>query len=223
MGGKLAISLDNVSKSYNGSFNHDIFEKVNLKIELGEFVVAHGPIGSGKTTLLNLISGLTKPSKGRIQINGIDIGAMDNNSLAEMRASTFGIVHQTQNLIPELTIVENIELPLVFLGIGREERRKRATESLRKIGIAKMAERLVGNLSVGEKEIVAIARSMVGNPAIVLMDEPTEALDPIMAEMVLSLVRGDSLLRKKTIIITTHDRRIASIAGRVIHIKRKIP
>ena len=222
MGSKLVISLENVSKSYNGS-SGNVFEKVNLKIESGELLVAHGPIGSGKTTLLNLISGLTKPTKGQIQINGLDLGAMGNNRLAEMRASTFGIVHQTQNLIPELTIVENIELPLVFLGIGKEERRKRATEILRKIGITKMAERLVGNLSVGEREIVAIARSMIGNPAIVLMDEPTEALDPIMAEMVLSLIRGDSLLRKKTIVITTHDRRIASIAGRVIHIKRKIP
>ncbi|MCZ6647778.1 MAG: ABC transporter ATP-binding protein [Thaumarchaeota archaeon] len=222
MGSKLVISLENVSKSYNGS-SDNVFEKVNLKIESGELLVAHGPIGSGKTTLLNLISGLTKPTKGQIQINGLDLGAMGNNRLAEMRARTFGIVHQTQNLIPELTIVENIELPLVFLGIGKEERRKRATEILRKIGITKMAERLVGNLSVGEREIVAIARSMIGNPAIVLMDEPTEALDPIMAEMVLSLIRGDSLLRKKTIIITTHDRRIASIAGRVIHIKRKIP
>ncbi|MFB3043679.1 MAG: ABC transporter ATP-binding protein [Nitrososphaerales archaeon] len=222
MGSKLVISLENVSKSYNGS-SDNVFEKVNLKIESGELLVAHGPIGSGKTTLLNLISGLTKPTKGQIQINGLDLGAMGNNRLAEMRARTFGIVHQTQNLIPELTIVENIELPLVFLGIGKEERRKRATEILRKIGITKMAERLVGNLSVGEREIVAIARSMIANPAIVLMDEPTEALDPIMAEMVLSLIRGDSLLRKKTIIITTHDRRIASIAGRVIHIKRKIP
>ncbi len=222
MGSKLVISLENVSKSYNGS-SDNVFEKVNLKIESGELLVAHGPIGSGKTTLLNLISGLTKPTKGQIQINGLDLGAMGNNRLAEMRARTFGIVHQTQNLIPELTIVENIELPLVFLGIGKEERRKRATEILRKIGITKMAERLVGNLSVGEREIVAIARSMIANPAIVLMDEPTEALDPIMAEMVLSLIRGDSILRKKTIIITTHDRRIASIAGRVIHIKRKIP
>ena len=139
MGSKLVISLENVSKSYNGS-SGNVFEKINLKIESGELLVAHGPIGSGKTTLLNLISGLTKPTKGQIQINGLDLGGMGNNRLAEMRASTFGIVHQTQNLIPELTIVENIELPLVFLGIGKEERRKRATEILRKIGITKMAE-----------------------------------------------------------------------------------
>jgi putative ABC transport system ATP-binding protein len=220
---KLAISLENVSKSYNGSSDRGVFDKVNLRVEPGELVVAHGAIGSGKTTLINLISGLTKPTAGRIRINGLDLGDMDNNGLAEMRASTFGIVHQAQNLMPELTIAENIELPLVFLRVSKIQRRKMAAEILRKIGISKMAERLVGTLSVGEKEIVAIARSMIGNPGIVLMDEPTEALDPIMAEMVLSLIRGDSLLKKKTIIITTHDRRIASIAGRVIHIKKKIP
>lgn len=215
--------MEDVGKRYNGSSNYGVFDKIDLKIKPGELIVAQGPIGSGKTTLLNLISGLTKPSRGRIFINDMDITNLNSDDLAVMRARTFGIVNQTLNLIPEMSIAQNLELPLVFLGLRKDERQKRVLEVLQRIGIIQMADRFASSLSVGEMEIVSIARSMVTDPPIVLMDEPTENLDSIMAEMVLSLIRGDAFLKKKTILVTTHNRKIASIASRVIHVKKTIP
>lgn len=217
------IKLHDIKKKYNNSSNHKVFSKIDLEINSGELIAIKGTIGSGKTTLLNLISGLTKPDSGRIYIDIYDITSMKQNSLALLRANIFGIVPQIHNLIPELTISQNLELPLIIKGIEKEQRIVIVRQSLEKLGIINMSERLAGTLSVGESTVISIMRSMVTDPPILLMDEPTEGLDTIIAEMILSLIRGYSLLNNKTILITTHDNRILSIADRIIQVQQQIP
>lgn len=216
------LRLENVSKAY-GMPQHRVFESVNLAFQEGEFVAAQGPIGSGKTTLLNIISGFQKPNTGRVLVKGTDIVRIDDQELLSIRNRTFGIVPQTQNLIPELTIAQNIELPLILQRVLKAEREKRVQEVLNRIGIGKVRDRIVGTLSVGEREVVTIARSMVTDPPIILMDEPTEALDPMMTDIVVSFLKSDHLLRKKTMLVATHDERIVRLAGRIVHVKKRIP
>ena len=210
------IKLLDVSMNYD---NNVIFSNINLEIEPGEIVAAKGTIGSGKTTLLNLICGIIRPTSGRIYIDKYDITKLPSDKLSALRANIFGIVPQKTNLIPEISIKQNLELPLMLNGIDKDKRNSIVNETLDKLGLISLSDRLAGTLSVGESEIVSIARSMVSDPPILLMDEPTEGLDPIISEMILSLLRGDSIINQKTIFITTHDERILNIANRVINVK----
>ena len=213
------IKLLDVSMNYD---NNVIFSNINLEIEPGEIVAAKGTIGSGKTTLLNLICGIIRPTSGRIYIDKYDITKLPSDKLSALRANIFGIVPQKTNLIPELSIKQNLELPLMLNGIDKDKRNSIVNETLDKLGLISLSDRLAGTLSVGESEIVSIARSMVSDPPILLMDEPTEGLDPIISEMILSLLRGDSIMNQKTIFITTHDERILNIANRVINVKNNM-
>ena len=210
------IKLLDVSMNYD---NDVIFSNINLEIEPGEIVAAKGTIGSGKTTLLNLICGIIRPTSGRIYIDKYDITKLPSDKLSALRANIFGIVPQKTNLIPEISIKQNLELPLMLNGIDKDKRNSTVNETLDKLGLISLSDRIAGTLSVGEAEIVSIARSMVSDPPILLMDEPTEGLDPIISEMILSLIRGDSIMNQKTIFITTHDERILNIANRVINVK----
>ena len=210
------IKLLDVSMNYDDNV---IFSNINFEIEPGEIVAAKGTIGSGKTTLLNLICGIIRPTSGRIYIDKYDITKLPPDKLSALRANIFGIVPQKTNLIPEISIKQNLELPLMLNGIDKDKRNSTVNETLDKLGLISLSDRLAGTLSVGEAEIVSIARSMVSDPPILLMDEPTEGLDPIISEMILSLIRGDSILNQKTIFITTHDERILNIANRVINVK----
>ena len=210
------IKLLDVSMNYD---NNVIFSNINFEIEPGEIVAAKGTIGSGKTTLLNLICGIIRPTSGRIYIDKYDITKLPSDKLSALRANIFGIVPQKTNLIPEISIKQNLELPLMLNGIDKDKRNSIVNETLDKLGLVSLSDRLAGTLSVGESEIVSIARSMVSDPPILLMDEPTEGLDPIISEMILSLLRGDSIMNQKTIFITTHDERILNIANRVINVK----
>ena len=210
------IKLLDVSMNYD---NNVIFSNINLEIEPGEIVAAKGTIGSGKTTLLNLICGIIRPTSGRIYIDKYDITKLPSDKLSALRANIFGIVPQKTNLIPEISIKQNLELPLMLNGIDKDKRNSIVNETLDKLGLISLSDRLAGTLSVGESEIVSIARSMVSDPPILLMDAPTEGLDPIISEMILSLIRGDSIMNQKTIFITTHDERILNIANRVINVK----
>ena len=213
------IKLLDVSMNYD---NNVIFSNINLEIEPGEIVAAKGTIGSGKTTLLNLICGIIRPTSGRIYIDKYDITKLPSDKLSALRANIFGIVPQKTNLIPEISIKQNLELPLMLNGIDKDKRNSIVNETLDKLGLISLSDRLAGTLSVGESEIVSIARSMVSDPPILLMDEPTEGLDPIISEMILSLLRGDSIMNQKTIFITTHDERILNIANRVINVKNNM-
>ena len=210
------IKLLDVSMNYDDNV---IFSNINFEIEPGEIVAAKGTIGSGKTTLLNLICGIIRPTSGRIYIDKYDITKLPSDKLSALRANIFGIVPQKTNLIPEISIKQNLELPLMLNGIDKDKRNSIVNETLDKLGLISLSDRLAGTLSVGEAEIVSIARSMVSDPPILLMDEPTEGLDPIISEMILSLIRGDSIMNQKTIFITTHDERILNIANRVINVK----
>ncbi len=210
------IKLLDVSMNYD---NNVIFSNINFEIEPGEIIAAKGTIGSGKTTLLNLICGIIRPTSGRIYIDKYDITKLPSDKLSALRANIFGIVPQKTNLIPEISIKQNLELPLMLNGIDKDKRNSTVNETLDKLGLISLSDRLAGTLSVGEAEIVSIARSMVSDPPILLMDEPTEGLDPIISEMILSLIRGDSIMNQKTIFITTHDERILNIANRVINVK----
>ena len=210
------IKLLDVSMNYDDNV---IFSNINFEIEPGEIVAAKGTIGSGKTTLLNLICGIIRPTSGRIYIDKYDITKLPLDKLSALRANIFGIVPQKTNLIPEISIKQNLELPLMLNGIDKDKRNSTVNETLDKLGLISLSDRLAGTLSVGEAEIVSIARSMVSDPPILLMDEPTEGLDPIISEMILSLIRGDSIMNQKTIFITTHDERILNIANRVINVK----
>ena len=213
------IKLLDITMSYE---NNTIFSNVNLEIQSGEIIAAKGTIGSGKTTLLNLICGIMKPDSGRIYIDKYDITKLSSDKLSTLRAKIFGIVPQKSNLVPELSISQNLELSLMFSGIDKNKRQSIVNQTLDKFGLISLSDRLAGTLSVGESEIVSIARSMVNDPPILLMDEPTEGLDPIISEMILSLIRGDSIMNQKTVFITTHDERILNIANRVIQVKENM-
>ena len=209
------IKLLDITMSYE---NNTIFSNVNLEIQSGEIIAAKGTIGSGKTTLLNLICGIMKPDSGRIYIDKYDITKLSSDKLSTLRAKIFGIVPQKTNLVPELSISQNLELSLMFSGIDKNKRQSIVNQTLDKFGLISLSDRLAGTLSVGESEIVSIARSMVNDPPILLMDEPTEGLDPIISEMILSLIRGYSILNNKTVFVTTHDERILNVADRVINV-----
>ena len=220
---RFAIELEHVRKSYGANGSGEVYTDLHFQLLRGTFVALEGPIGSGKTTLLNMLAGLERPTGGAIMVYGQDITKMDDDALAAYRAKMMGVVPQVQTLIPELTVCQNVELPLLFAKVPREDRQRRVDEVLERVGIRGEAARVSGTLSVGERQMVSFARALVTDPPILLLDEPTEALDPLMAEMVIGLLRGDNLTAGKTIFVTTHDRRVTELARRTLRVKKKIP
>jgi len=218
--GRFAVEVKHVSKSYGET---EIYSDLHFQLLKGTFVALVGPIGSGKTTMLNMFAGLDRPTSGTIVVMGHDITKMPDDVLGEFRASTVGFVPQVQTLIPELTVRENVELPLHFAKVEGENRQRKTDYVLEKVGIRGESKRIVSTLSVGEKQMVSFARAMVNDPPILLLDEPTEALDPLMAEVILGLLRGDNLTQGKTVFVTTHDRRVTELARRTLRVKKKIP
>jgi putative ABC transport system ATP-binding protein len=218
--GKYAIQLTHVSKSYG---DREVYSDLQFQLMHGTFVAAVGPIGSGKSTMVNLFTGLEKPSAGTIHVRGEDITRLEGDDLAAFRANTIGLVPQVQTLIPELTVRENVELPLHFLRMDREKRANRVEKVLDRLGIMADADREAQTLSVGEKQLVSVARALVNDPPILILDEPTEALDPLMSDVILGILRGDNMVAGKTLFVTTHDRRVTELARRTLRIKKKIP
>ena len=217
---RFAIELKHVSKSYE---NAEVYADLHFQLLRGTFVALEGPIGSGKTTLLNMFAGLERPSGGSIFVYGQDITKMDDDTLAAYRAKTIGLVPQVQTLIPELTVYQNVELPLLFAKVPREDRQRRVDEVLERVGVRGEAGRVAGTLSVGERQMVSFARALVNDPPVLLLDEPTEALDPLMSEVVLGVLRGDNMTAGKTVFVTTHDRRVTVLARRTLRVKKRIP
>ena len=209
------VELKNVSRVYKGG-DHELYalDCVNLDLDEGKFVVVLGPSGAGKSTLLNLIGGLDSPSEGKIIVEGKDISTLTNDELAEYRASTVGFVFQFYNLIPTLTVHENVTLVKEIAPNALS-----ATKMIEEVGLSDHLNNFPAELSGGEQQRVSIARALAKNPKIILCDEPTGALDSETGVMVLKLLLKMARSYGKTIIIVTHNQNIAKMADTVVKVK----
>lgn len=209
------IIFENVSRIYeNGDHKQKALDHVNMSLEEGKFVVILGPSGAGKSTLLNLLGGLDSPTEGKITVNGKDISGLSGNELADYRASTVGFVFQFYNLIPTLTVHENVTLVKEIAPNALS-----ATEMLREVGLEDHLKNFPSELSGGEQQRVSIARALAKNPKILLCDEPTGALDSETGVLVLKLLLKMAREYGKTIVIVTHNQNIAKMADVVIRVK----
>jgi putative ABC transport system ATP-binding protein len=215
------IEVQNLSKSYRrDSLEIPVLRNISLNVAEGEFIAFMGPSGSGKTTLLNLIAGIDRPSEGRILIAGIDVTELTETQLAEWRSRNVGFIFQFYNLIPVLTAVENVELPLILTPLSRRERRAHAETALEVVGLADRMHHYPRQLSGGQEQRVAIARAIATDPAILVADEPTGDLDKVSAEEVLNLMDRLNRELNKTILMVTHDPRAAERARSVRHLDK---
>jgi len=211
------VETINLRKVYMlGKVPVEALRGVNLKVEEGEFLSVLGPSGSGKSTLLNLIGALDKPTDGRVFVDGVDVSTLNENELASLRRK-IGFVFQFFNLIPRFTAIENVELPMAIAGVGKEERRKRAAELLETVGLADRMNHRPTELSGGEQQRVAIARALTNNPRFLLMDEPTGNIDSKNAYEIIQLVKRLNREKGVTIVMVTHDQRLAAEANRTVH------
>lgn len=213
------VELQGVTRSFGKGHTEVVaLQPIDLDVGAGEFVAIMGPSGSGKTTLLSLVGGLDRPTGGRVVVVGTDVGALDGRGLALLRRRTVGYVFQDLNLLPGLTAIENVSLPLELDGRPLRQARAAAAEVLAAVGLADFADRFPDDLSGGEQQRVAIARALVGDRKILLADEPTGALDSITGESVMRLLRrhcDDG----GTVILVTHDAAHAAWADRVVFLR----
>jgi putative ABC transport system ATP-binding protein len=210
------IEVVDLFKSYQrDSLEIPVLRNISLQIAEGEFLAFMGPSGSGKTTLLNLIAGIDKPTSGKILIAGIDITDLSETELAVWRSHNVGFIFQFYNLIPVLTALENVELPLILSPLSRKERRIHAETALQVVGLGERLHHFPRQLSGGQEQRVAIARAIATDPAILVADEPTGDLDKASAEEVLELMHRLNRELNKTILMVTHDPRAAERARSV--------
>jgi len=213
---KPLIEIHNVSKSYRrDSLEIPVLSNITLSIGEGDFIAFMGPSGSGKTTLLNLIAGLDKPTEGRIFVAGTDITELSETELAVWRSRNVGFIFQFYNLIPVLTAIENVELPLILTPLSKAERRAHAETALGVVGLTDRMHHYPRQLSGGQEQRVAIARAIATDPAILVADEPTGDLDKVSAEEILNLIERLNRELGKTILMVTHDPRAAERARSV--------
>lgn len=214
------IEINNVIKKfYIGQPNElTILKGINLDISEGEFVSIVGASGSGKSTLMNILGALDKPTSGTYTLEGVSTSDMDENELSELRNKKIGFVFQTFNLLPRSTALSNVELPMFYKGISKKERRERAIELLKLVGMEDRMSHLPNELSGGQKQRVAIARSLANDPAIILADEPTGALDTKTGLMVMDIFLRINQDEKKTVILITHNPDLAKQSNRIITI-----
>jgi putative ABC transport system ATP-binding protein len=221
MGSQTIVRAEHLFKVFRRDTTEVIaLNDVSLEVAEGGFVALMGPSGSGKTTLLNIIAGIDRPSSGRIYIGDTDIAELDDDDLADWRNQQIGFIFQTLNLIPVLTALENVELPLLLTDLTREERRIHAETALSLVGLADRIDHRPRQLSGGQEQRVAIARALVTDPSLLLADEPTGDLDAKSAQEVLAIL--DRLNRDfgKTIIMVTHDPKAAKVASLVRHLDK---
>jgi len=215
------IQVQELYKSYHRDrLEIPVLRNINLEISQGEFIAFMGPSGSGKTTLLNLIAGIDKPTSGKILIDGVDVGELNETELAVWRSRNVGFIFQFYNLIPVLTALENVELPLILTPLSKQERRGHAETALEVVGLADRLHHYPRQLSGGQEQRVAIARAIATDPAILVADEPTGDLDKISAEEVLDLMDRLNRELNKTILMVTHDPRAAERARSQRHLEK---
>jgi putative ABC transport system ATP-binding protein len=214
------IQTENLTKIYgHGETAVAALHHLNLSVEAGEFVAIMGPSGCGKSTLLHLIGGLDRATEGRVWIDGHELSQLDDTRLTEMRRRKIGFVFQFFNLIPVLTALENAALPLILDGVTQSKARARATEWLKRVGLAGQLTQRPDQLSGGQQQRVAIARALVTEPALVMADEPTGNLDSRASDEIAALLRQVSDEWGRAVLMVTHDPRIAAYADRIVFLK----
>ena len=218
MAGEVFFEMRDIDKDYimGGEVAH-ILKKISLKLDEGEYLSVLGPSGSGKSTLMNIIGCLDTPTAGEYTLRGREVEALDERELAHLRSQEIGFIFQNSQLLPRLNARKNVELPLIYAGVPPRERRRRAEAMLERVGLADRMDHLPSQLSGGQQQRVAIARAMVGNPSILLADEPTGALDQKTGAQIMKLFQ-ELNDEHRTIIMITHDMNIAAHAHRVVHI-----
>jgi putative ABC transport system ATP-binding protein len=217
------IVVDHVFKSYRrNTLEIPVLEDISLTVPRGEFLALMGPSGSGKSTLLNLIAGIDRPTSGIVQVDGVEIDSLGESDLAQWRARHIGFIFQFYNLLPVLTALENVELPLLLTPLSKSERREHALLALQVVGLSDRIHHFPKQLSGGQEQRVAIARAIVTDPPLLVADEPTGDLDKASAEEVLNLLGRLSKEFSKTIVMVTHDPRAAERAHTVRHLDKGV-
>ena len=217
--GAPAIALSGIHKHYRtGKLDVHALAGVDLTINTGELVAVMGPSGSGKTTLMEIMGCLSRPSQGNYLLNGVPVDGVEPDALADLRGSEIGFIFQAFNLLPRLTVVENVALPLLYARVPRRTRRERAMAALARVGIDHRAEHRPKEISGGERQRVAIARALVNDPSLILGDEPTGNLDTERGQEILEILE-DVNADGATVVVVTHDPTIASHAPRQIKIR----
>lgn len=212
------LKVENISKTYDtGGVPVQALDDISFSVEKGEFVAVIGASGSGKSTLLHILGGVDRPTEGRVFVNGEDIYEQDEEALAIFRRRQVGLIYQFYNLIPVLTVEENISLPVKL--DGRRINRERLAELLKVLGLVKRRKHLPNQLSGGQQQRVSIGRALINAPAIVLADEPTGNLDTKNAQDIMNLLKYSNRAYKQTIILITHDREAAMQADRLLEIQ----
>ena len=214
------VETEDLAKYYTmGPAIIKALDGINLKIKRGEYVSVMGPSGSGKTTLFNMIGGLDRPTRGRVFIDEVDIAKLDAYELAWLRCRKIGYIFQTFNLIPVLTALENVMLPMIFAGVPREQRLKKATELLERVGLGDRLHHKPAELSGGQQQRVAIARALANDPAIILADEPTGNLDMKTGLDIINLLRQLNREKGVTVITATHDLKMIDVSDRIVYLR----
>ncbi|MGA0196529.1 MAG: ABC transporter ATP-binding protein [Schleiferiaceae bacterium] len=212
------LKLRGITRDFKlGSQTVHVLKGIDLDIFKNQYVALMGPSGSGKSTLMNLLGCLDTPTAGSYELNGNDVSVMGDNELAEIRNHEIGFVFQTFNLLPRSTALENVALPLVYAGLGKEEREARAAEVLSQVGLADRMDHRPNQLSGGQRQRVAVARALVNNPALILADEPTGNLDSKTSIEIMKLF-DDIQAAGNTVVLVTHEEDIAQHAKRVIRL-----
>ena len=215
----MIITVDNVNKTYkNGSLELQVLKNISFKVDKGEFLAIMGSSGSGKSTMMNILGCLDNQYEGKYILDGIDISKSTENELSEIRNKKIGFIFQSFNLLPRLTALENVELPLIYSSVPKEERHKRANELLEMVGLKERTHHRPNELSGGQRQRVAIARALVNNPSIILADEPTGNLDSKSEAEIIEILQKLNKMGK-TIVIVTHEPNIGEIAQRKIIFK----
>ena len=212
----MIISMKNLGKTYkNGQIEVEALKNANINIKKEEFVAIMGPSGSGKSTLMNIIGCLDRSTAGEYWLDGVNISSLEESELAKIRNLKIGFVFQAFNLLPRITALQNVELPMIYAGVGSKERRKRAVSALERVGLGKRMHHKPNEMSGGQKQRVAIARALVNNPAIILADEPTGNLDSTSSEEIMTVFQ-DLNREGVTIVLVTHEPDIAQHTKRVL-------
>ncbi len=215
--GEYVIEAVNLRKVYVLSSGIEVvaLKDINLKVRKGEYLTVMGPSGSGKTTLFNMIGGLDKPTSGKVLIDGRDLSKFSDKELSSFRSHRIGYIFQTFNLIPTLTALDNVALPMIFAGVNKAERQKRAAELLERVGLKERMNHLPSELSGGQQQRVAIARALANDPTIILADEPTANLDLNTGLEIIGLLRDLNKELGVTVITNTHDLKVIDVSDRI--------